>query len=58
MPQKKQMTQKETERLFWRQINNLCVRCVNECKQSTKAIILYCPTCVLDVSQRKRRDNS
>lgn len=39
----KELSDKEANALYWKDINEKCKLCRNQCKQSSKAIQVICP---------------
>lgn len=36
------LTSKQWEKLWWKEFNIKCLRCINKCKQSSKIILFSC----------------
>ena len=42
MNQEKELSDREANKLFWADYNEICKKCVNKCKQSFKVILVRC----------------
>jgi len=38
----KELSDREANKLFWKELNKKCLQCINKCKQSSKVTILKC----------------